>query len=195
MKKTAAVFATFALSGTLLLGVAACGVAERSVSSAQPSTADESPSTIQVGTVTNDGAKILATTTVGDTTLVIGSEKAGEAKIGEFVGQELAGWMAFDADPELAADEITFSAGNSPDSGRNGIASAYGQLGSDVTGVTIVDHAGHKHVAEIGEGWFVAAWDGKDYVDRAYLDQEYILHLADGNQRKLTSEEMDELVS
>lgn len=145
--------------------------------------------------MTNDGAKILATINVRDTTLVIGSEKAGEAKIGEFVGQELAGWMAFDANPALAADEITFSAGNLTDSGRNGIASAYGQLGSDVTGVTIVDHAGHKHVAEIGEGWFVAAWDGKDYVDRAYLDQEYILHLADGNQRKLTSEEKDELVS
>ena len=137
--------------------------------------------TLTVGSTTKDGSLIKVRFQAGDTTLVIAENPDGATAVGEAVNGVLSGWSLLTVDADIAPDDFTVAAGNSPDAGRSGIASTYGQAGSSVTGIDVVTKDGRTVKGTVLNGWFIAAWDGSDFNSREDFGQRYIVHFADGS--------------
>jgi hypothetical protein len=185
MQKTHTVLAAIVLAGGLAAGLTACSTGGDTATGSSASSA--SGRAITVGAVVDDDSRVLAQTAVGDTQFVI-AERDGQVRIGQATNGRMDGWSAFD-DKTPAADSIVMSAGNSPDAGRDGIADTSGRIGADVVGLDVVTHDGDTVHAVVANGWFVAAWAGRDFQDRSQFGQTYVLHLADGSTKRIAYED------
>lgn len=188
------VAASFALVGTLGLGLAGCSTPKEAASGAEISAAASSQSSatnaVTVGSVV-DKSTVLAQTSVGTMQYVI-AEEGDVVRIGQIdtsEGTELLGWMSY-SEKAAAEDSIVVSNGNSPEYGENGLADASGRVGSRVTGVDVVTSSGETVKAVIANGWFVAAWEGSDFTNEETMNQQYVIHLADGSSKTLSASDV-----
>ncbi|MCS5719324.1 hypothetical protein N1027_14395 [Herbiconiux sp. CPCC 205763] len=171
--------AALTLTGGLLFGITGCAPTPTSA----PPRPSAMSSIITVGSTTDDGTIILATTSVGDNTFVLGQNGSAIRFGASFHGTDPnQNWETFGDPVAVAADDLTVvNPGNFPDAAPGGLATVTGQLGSDVTALDIVTHAGDTVEASVSSGYYVAAWEGRDFDDRDTLDATFVLHLVDGS--------------
>jgi hypothetical protein len=183
-RSTTTALAGIALSATLVLGVSACSAG---TTSGSPSSASgETTADIAlVGSTTDDGTTVLAATAVGDSVFVLG-QNGSDIRFGSALnGSDLSeNWMTFGEPVDVATDGFTVvNPSNFPDAAPGGIAAVSGQIGADVTDLEITTHTGDTVPVSVVGGYFVAAWEGRDFDDRDTLDAQFVLHLADGSTR------------
>ncbi|MCS5719326.1 hypothetical protein N1027_14405 [Herbiconiux sp. CPCC 205763] len=142
---------------------------------------------IRVGTTTDAGVRILANTTVGSAQFLLGRRGDDIRSGASFRGSDPDdNWETFGAPREVASDDFTLvNPGNFPDAAPGGIATVTGQVGADVTGLDIRTHAGDVVAATIVDGYYIAAWEGRDFDGVDTLDAEFLLHLADGSTTRV----------
>lgn len=146
-----------------------------------------SPGAVLVGSTTQAGVRILAMVTAGDARFLLG-ERGGDVRFGaSFDGSDPDdSWETFGTPEVVAEDGFTLvNPGNFPDAAPNGIATVTGQVGDSVMGVDIRTHAGALVTATLADGFYIAAWEGRDFDGPDTLDAEFILHLADGSTRTI----------
>lgn len=171
--------AALALAGGLLLGMSGCAPSPTS----SPHKESGASSVVSVGSTTDDGTTVLAASSVGDNLFMLGRQGSAIRFGASFHGSDPSqNWETF-GDPVAVPDgEITAAnPGNFPDAAPGGLATVTGQLGSDVTALEIVTHAGDTVEASVSSGYYIAAWEGRDFDDRDTLDATFVLHLADGS--------------
>jgi hypothetical protein len=174
--------ATLVLAGGLALTATGCSTG------AAPQSAPAAVQAVTVGSITTDGTTILASATVGDDVFLLGQN-----------GSEIRSAASFDgSDPDLnwstfgeptAVDSTAFTVvnpSNFPDAAPGGIATATGQVGSDVTGIDIVTGDGVTVPASVQDGYWIAAWEGGDFAGGDTPDPTFTAHLADGTARTVT---------
>jgi hypothetical protein len=145
------------------------------------------PTAVLAGSTTDDGVRILANTTVGGAQFLLG-KRDDDIRFGaSFDGSDPDdSWMTFGPLEVVADDGFTLvNPGNFPDAAPNGIATVTGQFGDSVTGLDIRTHAGNVVTATLVDGFYIAAWEGRDFDGPDTLDAEFIVHLADGSTRTI----------
>ena len=148
-----------------------------------PGVATGQPATILAGSTTDAGVRILANTTVGTAQFLLG-RRGDDVRFGaSFDGSDPDdNWETFGPPQVVPADGFTVvNPGNFPDAAPGGLATVTGQVGSDVTGLEIRTHAGDVVSATVVDGYYIAAWEGRDFDGTDTLDAEFVLHLADGS--------------
>ena len=179
------------LAGGLLLGVVGCSPQGAAPDPAQTAAVATS---LRAGSTTDDGTTVLGSTSVGDSVFVLG-QRGSDIRFGaSFDGSDPdQNWETFGSPAEVAADGLTVvNPGNFPDAAPGGLATVTGQVGTDVVGLDIVTHAGDTVAASVGGGYYLAAWEGRDFDDRDTLDARFVMHLADGSSRTVGYHEATE---
>ncbi|CAL9474582.1 hypothetical protein SUDANB121_02922 [Nocardiopsis dassonvillei] len=167
--------ASLALAGAFVFGLTACAVGGTSSPQAEATA-------VQVGSTTQDGTDVLATTSVGDHVFVLGRNGDDHRFSASLNGADPGeSWEDFDGTLEPGPDGIAVSgAGNFPDAAPGGVAMVHGSVGEDVTGVEVRTNGGESVTAEVADGYFIAAWEGDDFYDRDTLGAVFVLRSQGG---------------
>lgn len=178
--------ASLALAGALTFGLTACAVGGTPFPQLGGS-AGAGTTAIQVGSTTQDGTDVLATTSVGDHVFVLGRNGDDYRFSASLNGGDPGdGWEAFDGTLVPAPDGIAVSgAANFPDAAPGGIATVHGSVGEEITGVEIRTNAGEDVTAEVAHGYFIAAWEGDDFYDRDTMGAVFVLRSQDGGTSEI----------
>ncbi|MDP4333587.1 hypothetical protein Q7F20_09405 [Curtobacterium sp. A7_M15] len=177
------------VSGILLAGGLAFGLTACSTDSTTTGAGDAASTSVQgatktltVGSLTEDGTTVLASTKVGDAVFALG-KNAGQIRATTSIGGTVAGWETFGEPAEVRSDDFTVV---NPSNTAERFASVSGQVGADVRGVDYTTHDGETVTASVSSGYYIAAWEGEDFSDRESLDGSFTLHLADGTTKTVT---------
>ncbi|CAL9474697.1 hypothetical protein SUDANB121_02924 [Nocardiopsis dassonvillei] len=176
----------------IAIAAAACAVAVGALLTPQyaldilpPEGAVEQVEVITVGSVTDLGVHVIANVTVGDTQLLLGRKEDEYRFSASFDGSDPDdGWERFEGSVTAPDDGLLLAgAGTFPDAGEEGLAHVYGPVGADVAELTVITQSGERVPAAIADGWFLAAWDGRDFYDAETLGSRFALTLRDGTTR------------
>ncbi|WP_306368988.1 hypothetical protein [Nocardiopsis sp. CC223A] len=150
-----------------------------------PGVSTEQVTVITVGSVTDIGVLIIANVTVGDTQFLLGRMGDDHRFSVSFNGSDPDdNWERFEGSVPAPDDGLLLAgAGNFPDAAKDGLAYAYGPVGADVAAVSVITQSGEKVPATISNGWFLAAWEGRDFYDAETLGSRFTLTLRDGTTR------------
>lgn len=150
-----------------------------------PGGSTEQVEVITVGSVTDIGVLIIANVTVGDTQFLLGRMGDDHRFSVSFNGSDPDdSWERFEGSVPAPDDGLLLAgAGNFPDAAEDGLAHVYGPVGADVSALSVVTQSGERVPATISNGWFIAAWEGRDFYDAETLGSRFVLTLRDGTTR------------
>lgn len=175
-------FAGLALAGGLVLATTGCSTG------GAPEQAPAAVSAVSVGSVTTDGTRILASTTLGDDVFVLGQNESEIRSAASFDGSSTdLNWQTFGEPASVDSTAITVvNPMNFPDAAPDGIATVTGQVGSDVTGIDVLTGDGPTVTATVQDGYWIAAWEGGDFAGGDTPDPDFTAHLSDGTTTTVT---------